>query len=49
MTKQVYILTITDVHGTRQEPYSTRETAERAIRVLSEYSEKIEVSIMAAH
>jgi len=29
-----YILTITDLHGTREEPYATREQAERAVRVL---------------
>lgn len=33
-----YTLTITDIHGTRTETYPTLEMAERAFRVLSEYS-----------
>ena len=45
----IYILTITDQHGTRQEPYATREAAERAARVVAEYSSKIEVHTVAAH
>lgn len=38
LTAPAFILTITDIHGTREEPYPTREMAERAVRVLSEYS-----------